>query len=93
MCCNDRIGGDWVVWEHRRKWGTVHGNLPRIHGGDMLVLCETQGIPLMRDMRTGNRPLWGLGRRDSTSRRQSKPGVPRYGIILDIGDQVGETSR
>jgi len=31
-------------------WGTVHGNLSRIHGGGMLVLCETQRMPLVRDM-------------------------------------------
>ncbi len=34
----------------RTMWGTVHGNLPRMYVGGMLVLCETQGIPLLRDM-------------------------------------------
>ena len=29
-----------MVW---KMWGTVHGNLPRLHDGGFLVLCETQG--------------------------------------------------
>jgi hypothetical protein len=38
---------------------------PRLHDGDLLVLCETQGMPRLRGMRTGNRHLWGLDRRDT----------------------------
>jgi hypothetical protein len=52
-----------MVW---KMWGAVHGNLPRLHGGGLLVLCETQGMTLLRGMRTGNRHLWGLDRRDTT---------------------------
>ena len=56
----------------RTMRGTFHGNLPRLHGGGVLVLCETEGMPLLRGMRTRNRHLWGLDRWDTTGRRQSK---------------------
>ena len=29
-------------------WGTVHGNMPRLHGGGLLVLYETQDVSVAR---------------------------------------------
>jgi hypothetical protein len=31
-------------------WGTVHGTLSKMHDGSMLVLCDSQGVPPLRNM-------------------------------------------